>query len=76
MFPQNNSHTNGNEPLPDDIRSNKKEGDEYDTIGDVIKKGGVRKAIVIVFVVILIFGLFVWLSLGDSILQILSNLFS
>ena len=38
---------------PDDIRDNRKEGDEYDTIGDVLRKGGVRKALVIFFVALL-----------------------
>lgn len=80
-IPQNNRHTNGNDPLPDDIRANKKEGDEYDTIGDVLKKGGVRKVIVIAVAVLLagyllIKGLYGWLLLGDSTIHILPNLFS
>ena len=40
------------DPIPDDIRGNKKEGDEYDTIGDVLSKGGKRKAILIAVAVL------------------------
>lgn len=46
-IPQNNKYKNGNEPLPDDIRANKKEGKEYSTIGDVLKNGGSAKVALI-----------------------------
>ena len=42
------------DPIPEDIRSNKKDGDEYDTIGDVLRKGGKRKAVLIAVVFLLI----------------------
>ena len=42
-----------NAPIPDDIRGNKKDGDEYDTIGDVLRKGGKRKAVLIAVIVLL-----------------------
>ncbi len=75
-IPQNNRHTNGNEPLPDDIRSNKKEGDEYDTIGDVLRKGGVRKALVIIFAALLA-GCLLLKGLGGGVLfKIISDLIS
>lgn len=43
-----------NDPIPDDIRGNRKDGDEYDTIGDVLRKGGIRKAVLIAVIVLLI----------------------
>lgn len=71
-LPQNNRYRRGNEPIPEDIRGNKKEGDEYDTIGDVLNKGGKRKVIVIAAAVLLIgfllfHGIIVWGGLGSSI---------
>ena len=65
-IPQNNRYSeHGNDPIPADIRANRKEGDEYDTIGDVLRKGGIRKAIVIVTAILLglyllVNGLFRW----------------
>ena len=35
------------EPLPADIRANKKEGDEYATIGDVLRKGGKLRTVLL-----------------------------
>lgn len=70
--PQNNKYRNGgNEPIPDDIRANKKEGDEYATIGDMLRKGGRTKVAVTVLLVILggvlLFqGLFVWGLIGGG----------
>jgi uncharacterized membrane protein len=60
-----------NEPIPDDIRANKKDGDEYDTIGDILRKGGKRKAILIavavLFIVLMIIhGMITWGGLGSA----------
>ena len=57
------------DPIPDDIRGNKKDGDEYDTIGDVLSKGGKRKAVLIVVIVLFLAlpignGLIVWGGFG------------
>ena len=53
-LPQNNRYSkHANSPIPADIRANKKEGEEYDTIGDVLRKGGKRKPFVIAAAVIL-----------------------
>ena len=57
--------------LDDDIRGNKKAGDEYDTIGDVLRKGGTRKTIVIVVAVVfavfaIVNGLFTMGFLGGA----------
>ena len=53
-IPQNNIYSkHANSPIPADIRANKKEGDEYDTIGDVLKKGGKRKVIAIAAIALL-----------------------
>jgi hypothetical protein len=61
---------------PDDIRANRKEGDEYDTIGDVLRKGGVRKALVIFFVALLA-GCLLIQGLGGGVLfKIISDLIS
>lgn len=71
-IPQNVIHSeHGNEPVPADIRGNKKEGDEYDTIGDVLRKGGIRKAVLIIVAAIfaaflLINGIFIWGGFGAS----------
>ena len=61
-----------NEPLPADIRANKKEGDEYATIGTVLKKGGKLKYILIaVLLIYLALGIWngftVWGGLGSGI---------
>ena len=61
-----------NEPLPADIRANKKEGDEYATIGTVLKKGGRLKYILIaVLLIYLALGIWngftVWGGLGSGI---------
>jgi hypothetical protein len=60
-----------NEPIPDDIRANKKDGDEYDTIGDILRKSGKRKAILIaaaaLFILLMIIhGLLMWGGLGSA----------
>lgn len=52
-LPQNNKYQKANEPIPEDIRANKKDGDEYDTIEDAFKKGGIRKVIVLIFAALL-----------------------
>ena len=57
------------DPIPDDIRGNKKDGDEYDTIGDVLRKGGKRKAVLITVLVLFLVmaignGLIVWGGFG------------
>ena len=53
--PQNKLYSeHSNDPIPDDIRGNKKDGDEYDTIGNVIEKGGKRKIALIAAVVIFV----------------------
>jgi DNA-binding transcriptional MerR regulator len=53
-LPQNNRYSkHANSPIPADIRANKKEGEEYDTIGDVLRKGGKRKPFVITTAVLL-----------------------
>lgn len=57
------------QPLPADIRANKKDGDEYATIGSVLKKGGKLKVVLISVVVFYIAlgifnGLSVWGGLG------------
>jgi hypothetical protein len=52
--PQNNKRSeHSNNPIPTDIRANKKEGEEYDTIGDVLRKGGPRKVIIVITIVVL-----------------------
>ena len=61
-----------NEPLPADIRANKKEGDEYATIGTVLKKGGKLKYILIAVLLIYLAlgiwnGFMVWGGLGSGI---------
>ena len=61
-----------NEPLPADIRANKKEGDEYATIGTVLKKGGRLKYILIAVLLIYLAlgiwnGFMVWGGLGSGI---------
>ena len=72
-IPQNNIYSkHANSPIPADIRANKKEGDEYDTIGDVLKKGGKRKVIAIAAIALLaVFLLFhavaFWGGLGFSV---------
>ena len=72
-IPQNNIYSkNSNDPMPNDIRGNKKEGDEYDTIGNVLKKGGIRKVIIIIIAVIFALillgnGLLVWGGFGGAI---------
>ncbi len=49
IIPQNNIWSeHSNDPIPADIRANKKEGEEYDTIGDVLRKGGARKLIIVI----------------------------
>ena len=60
-----------NEPLPADIRANKKEGDEYTTIGTVLEKGGKLKAVLIaVLLIYLALGIWngftVWGGLGSA----------
>lgn len=53
-IPQNNIWSeHSNDPIPADIRANRKEGEEYDTIGDVLRKGGVRKVIAIIAIAVL-----------------------
>ena len=53
--PQNKIYSeHSNDPIPDDIRANKKEGDAYDTIGDVLVKGGWRKVAVIATMVLIL----------------------
>ena len=72
-IPQNKLFSErSNDPVPDDIRGNKKDGDEYDTIGDVLRKGGKRKAVLIavavLFVVLLIInGMFIWGIFGGAV---------
>ena len=62
--------------MSDDIRANRKEGDEYDTIGDVLRKGGVRKALVIFFGALL-GGCLLIKGLGGGVLfKIISDLIS
>ena len=51
------------QPLPADIRANKKDGDEYATIGNVIEKGGKLKAVLIAVAV-----LFLALAIGNGFL--------
>lgn len=71
-LPQNKLYSErSNDPIPDDIRGNKKEGDEYDTIGDVLRKGGKRKTIVILVAVLfmayaVVNGLLVWGGFGGA----------
>lgn len=72
-IPQNKLFSErSNDPVPDDIRGNKKDGDEYDTIGDVLRKGGKRKAVLIavavLFMVLLIInGTFIWGIFGSAV---------
>ena len=72
-LPQNNRYSkHANSPIPADIRANKKEGEEYDTIGDVLRKGGKRKPFVIaaaaLLAVFLIMGAIdTWGGLGGTI---------
>jgi DNA-binding transcriptional MerR regulator len=72
-LPQNNRYSkHANSPIPADIRANKKEGEEYDTIGDVLRKGGKRKPFVIaaaaLLAVFLIMGeIDTWGGLGGTI---------
>ena len=72
-LPQNNRYSkHANSPIPADIRANKKEGEEYDTIGDVLRKGDKRKPFVIAAVALLaVFlimgGIFTWGGLGGAI---------
>ena len=72
-IPQNKLFSErSNDPVPDDIRGNKKDGDEYDTIGDVLRKGGKRKsvliAVAVLFVVLLIInGMFIWGIFGGAV---------
>ncbi len=72
-LPQNNRYSkHANSPIPADIRANKKEGEEYDTIGDVLRKGDKRKPFVIVAVALLavfllIGGIFTWGGLGGAV---------
>ena len=68
---QFSEHSN-DKPLPADIRANKKEGDEYATIGTVLKKGGKLKAVFIaVMLIYLALGIWngytVWGGLGSGI---------
>ena len=71
-LPQNKLYSeHSNDPIPDDIRGNKKAGDEYDTVGDVLRKGGKRKTIVIVVALVLavlaiVNGLFIMGFLGGA----------
>lgn len=66
-----------NDPLPDDIRANKKEGDSYATIGNLLSKGGKTKAFVIavlVFIALLVVvnGVLFWGEMhGPMIKQII-----
>lgn len=72
-LPQNNRYSkHANSPIPADIRANKKEGEEYDTIGDVLRKGDRRKPFVIaavglLAVFLLIGGIFIWGGLGGAV---------
>ena len=72
-IPQNNRYSNNaNSPIPADIRANTKEGDEYDTIGDVLRKGGTRKVIAIAAIallagLLLIHGVAFWGGLGSTV---------
>ena len=72
-IPQNNRYSNNaNSPIPADIRANAKEGDEYDTIGDVLKKGGKRKvfaiaAIALLAVFLLFHAVAFWGGLGSTV---------
>ena len=53
-IPQNNIWSeHSNDPISADIRANDKEGDEYYTIGDVLRKGGKRKVVVIAAIALL-----------------------
>ena len=68
---QFSEHSN-DQQLPADIRANKKEGDEYATIGDVLRKGGKLKVVFIaVMMIYLALGLWngytVWGGLGRNI---------
>jgi len=61
-----------NRPLPADIRANKKEGDDYATIGTVLKKGGKLKVVLIAVILFYIAlgmfnGLSVWGGLGFNV---------
>ena len=54
-IPQNNIYSeHGNDTIPDDIRANKKEGEEYATIGDVLKNGGFAKILLIFALIVII----------------------
>ena len=72
-LPQNNRYSkHANSPIPADIRANKKEGEEYDTIGDVLRKGDKRKPFVIaatalLAVFLLIGAIFTWGGLGGAV---------
>ena len=51
---QNNRYSkHANSPIPADIRANKKEGDEYYTIGDMLRKGSKRKVFAIAAIALL-----------------------
>jgi DNA-binding MarR family transcriptional regulator len=53
-IPQNNRYSkHANSPIPADIRANKKEGDEYYTIGDMLRKGSKRKVFAIAAIALL-----------------------
>lgn len=53
-IPQNKTFSeHSDEPLPDDIRANKKDGDNYATIGNLLSKGGKTKAFVIIVLVLI-----------------------
>ena len=72
-LPQNNRYSeHANSPIPADIRANKKDGEEYDTIGDVLRKGDKRKPFIIaaaaLLAVFLIIGaIFTWGGLGGAV---------
>ena len=78
-IPQNNRYSkHANSPIPADIRANAKEGDEYDTIGDVLRKGGKRKVIAIAAIALLVgFLLFhaaaFWGGLGFTVKSVFDN---
>ena len=65
-IPQNKLYSDrSNEPLSDDIRGNKTEGDEHATIGQILKNGGKLKAVLIAVLVLIIVlailqGLSIW----------------
>ena len=74
-IPQNKEYSEkGNEPIPDDIRANKKDGNEYITIGDAIKKRKIGLIIILLLCIIIVvtFAVIFWSTITFVISQSLN----